>query len=87
MEPLRRLRATYERVAGRALDVPILAGVLPIHSARHAEFLHNEVPGIVIPGHVRERMRAAGDDGWRPGSRWRRSSSPRSVRTASPGST
>ncbi len=67
VDPLRRLRETYERVAGRPLDVPILAGVLPIHSARHAEFLHNEVPGVVIPGHVRERLRAAGDDGWRAG--------------------
>jgi homocysteine S-methyltransferase len=57
----------YERVAGRTLDVPVLAGVLPIHSARHAEFLHNEVPGVVIPGHVRDRLRDAGDDGWRTG--------------------
>jgi homocysteine S-methyltransferase len=67
VEPLRRLREMYERVAGRTLDVPVLAGVLPIHSARHAEFLHNEVPGVVIPGHVRDRLRDAGDDGWRTG--------------------
>jgi homocysteine S-methyltransferase len=67
VDPLRRLRETYARIAGRPLDVPIMAGVLPIHSARHAEFLHNEVPGVVIPGHVRERLRAAGDDGWRAG--------------------
>jgi methionine synthase I (cobalamin-dependent)/5,10-methylenetetrahydrofolate reductase len=67
VEPLRRLRTMYERVAGRPLDVPILAGVLPIHSARHAEFLHNEVPGVVIPERVRERLRGAGDDGWREG--------------------
>jgi len=66
-EPLRRLRAMFERVAGRSLDVPILAGVLPLHSARHAEFLHNEVPGIVIPEDVRERLRRAGDDGWSEG--------------------
>jgi homocysteine S-methyltransferase len=67
VEPLRRLRETYEHVAGRTLDVPVLAGVLPIHSARHAEFLHNEVPGVVIPDHVRDRLRDAGDDGWRTG--------------------
>src|SRR2546425_5422985 len=24
--------------------VPVLVGILPLHSARHAEFLHNEVP-------------------------------------------
>jgi methionine synthase I (cobalamin-dependent)/5,10-methylenetetrahydrofolate reductase len=67
VEPLRRLRTMFERVAGRELDVSILAGVLPIHTARHAEFLHNEVPGVVIPEHVRERVRAAGDDSWRAG--------------------
>jgi homocysteine S-methyltransferase len=67
VEPFRRLRATFERVAGRKLDVPILAGVLPIHSARHAEFLHNEVPGVVIPDRVRERLRTAGDDAWSEG--------------------
>lgn len=67
VEPLRRLRTMFERVAGRPLDVPILAGVLPIHSARHAEFLHNEVPGVVIPERVRARLRTAGDDGWREG--------------------
>jgi homocysteine S-methyltransferase len=67
VDPLRRLREAYERVAGRPLEPPILAGVLPIHSARHAEFLHNEVPGVVIPSHVRDRLRDAGEDGWRAG--------------------
>src|SRR5207247_7890833 len=67
VEPLRRLRATYERVAERPLDVPILAGVLPLQSARHAEFLHNEVPGVAIPTESRERVRRAGDDAWRVG--------------------
>ncbi len=63
VEALRRLRTMFERVVGRPLDVPILAGVLPIHSARHAEFLHNEVPGVDIPDRVRERLGTAGDDG------------------------
>src|SRR5439155_7511545 len=45
------------------LPAPVLVGVLPLASARHAEFLHNEVPGVVIPQAVRERMVAAGDDG------------------------
>ncbi|MEP6972780.1 MAG: bifunctional homocysteine S-methyltransferase/methylenetetrahydrofolate reductase [Actinomycetota bacterium] len=67
VEPIRQLRATYEHVTGDPLDVPILAGTLPLHTARHAEFLHNEVPGVVIPETVRERLRAAGDDAWREG--------------------
>jgi methionine synthase I (cobalamin-dependent)/5,10-methylenetetrahydrofolate reductase len=43
--------------------VPFVVGIMPLHSARHAEFLHNEVPGISIPAHVRARMRDAGDRG------------------------
>jgi homocysteine S-methyltransferase len=41
-------------------QIPILVGILPLHSYRNAEFLHNEVPGMRIPASVRERMRAAG---------------------------
>ena len=39
---------------------------------RHAEFLHNEIPGIVIPDTTRERMRRAGEDGPREGVRMAR---------------
>jgi methionine synthase / methylenetetrahydrofolate reductase(NADPH) len=42
---------------------PLLLGVLPLQSSRHAEFLHNEVPGITIPDETRAAMRAAGDRG------------------------
>ena len=47
--------------------VPILIGILPLQSFRHAEFLHNEVPGIHVPEEVREAMRAAGNEGQRVG--------------------
>jgi homocysteine S-methyltransferase len=47
--------------------VPVLVGILPLHSARHAEFLHNEVPGITIPEDVRRRLRDAGDGALRVG--------------------
>ncbi len=52
--------------AGR-VPVPVLVGVLPLHSFRHAEFLHNEVPGMRIPDHVRARLREAGDGALRAG--------------------
>jgi homocysteine S-methyltransferase len=48
---------------GDRLPQPVLLGVLPLHTARHAEFLHNEVPGITIPDDVRAAMHAAGDRG------------------------
>jgi len=55
-----------ERAAARwgdRLPRPVLLGILPLHTARHAEFLHNEVPGITIPDRVRAAMRAAGERG------------------------
>jgi methionine synthase I (cobalamin-dependent)/5,10-methylenetetrahydrofolate reductase len=44
-----------------ALKVPILVGILPLVTDRHARFLHNEVPGILIPEHIQDRMDRAGD--------------------------
>lgn len=43
------------------VDVPLLVGVLPLYSVRHAAFLHNEVPGISIPEVYRQRMENAGE--------------------------
>jgi methionine synthase I (cobalamin-dependent)/5,10-methylenetetrahydrofolate reductase len=43
------------------LGVPILTGVWPLLNARQAEFLHHEVPGIIIPDQIRSRM--AGTEG------------------------
>src|SRR6266487_2523616 len=43
--------------------IPMILGCIPLHSSRHAEYLHNEVPGIIIPDEVRGRMRAAGEQG------------------------
>jgi homocysteine S-methyltransferase len=48
---------------GDRLPLPVLLGVLPLHTARHAEFLHHEVPGITIPDAVRAAMQAAGERG------------------------
>ena len=48
--------AAYERVYGQP-PPPILAGIKPLYNSRNAEFLHNEVPGIIIPEPLRERMR------------------------------
>ena len=37
--------------------VPIVAGIQPLYNSGNAEFLHNEVPGIVISDKHRHRMR------------------------------
>ena len=53
--------ARWEQRLGGRFPVPVLLGVLPLRSSRHAEFLHHEVPGMVVPQEVRQRMREAGD--------------------------
>lgn len=60
LDELERLVRAYEERFGE-LPIKIFAGVLPLVSRRHAEFIHNEVPGVRIPEEVLDRMRA-GDD-------------------------
>jgi homocysteine S-methyltransferase len=51
------LKAFLARVSKH--DIPIVAGLMPLESVRHAEYMANEVPGIRIPDAVVERMRRA----------------------------
>ena len=41
--------------------IPVIAGIWPLVSARNAEFLANEVPGVTVPPEVLQRMRRASD--------------------------
>jgi homocysteine S-methyltransferase len=50
----------YEAKYGK-VDKPILAGILPLVSAKHANFLHHEVPGVSIPEEARRKIELAGD--------------------------
>jgi homocysteine S-methyltransferase len=52
-----RMRMLAERTAH--FGVPVFPGIWPLLNGRQADFLHNEVPGILIPEEVRERMRGA----------------------------
>ncbi len=49
------------------VKVPILVGLLPLASDRHAAFLQQEVPGIEIPEKIHKLMAASGDAGARTG--------------------
>jgi homocysteine S-methyltransferase len=42
------------------INIHFLLGIIPLRTARHAEFLHYEVPGMSIPEWVRKRMHSAG---------------------------
>ncbi len=59
-EEARRFLLRYQERYG-PLDAPILAGVLPLFSVRHASFLNNEVPGVSIPSAMIKRLQDAGD--------------------------
>jgi homocysteine S-methyltransferase len=43
--------------------VPLLVGIMPLQSSKHAEFIHNELAGVFVPQDVRDRMRDAGENG------------------------
>jgi len=61
--------APLERFLSRAgkPPIPMLLGCILLHNSRHAEYLHNEVPGITIPDDIRARMKAAGEHGHEEG--------------------
>src|SRR5207248_2977942 len=54
---LRGFEQLLKRIQGAGL--PIMAGVFPFESARNAEFMANEVPGVRVPDPLLERMRRA----------------------------
>jgi homocysteine S-methyltransferase len=65
-EQARTFLERYAEQAGK-LNIPILAGVLPLNGPRHASFLNNEVPGIDIPPRMLRRMQQAGENAPREG--------------------
>jgi homocysteine S-methyltransferase len=60
-EVFRRFRDAYGQKYG-PLELPILAGIMPLYSSRHAEYLDQEVPGIRIPETAIHVMDEAGED-------------------------
>jgi len=53
------LETFLERLGG-SCPIPLLVGVFYVRSYQLALRLHNEVPGIVVPDHVQERLSKAG---------------------------
>jgi 5,10-methylenetetrahydrofolate reductase len=54
-----QLESFLKRVEGER--IPVVAGIWPLVSVRNAEFLANEVPGVVVPAAVLDRMRRANE--------------------------
>jgi homocysteine S-methyltransferase len=55
------LEAFLERI--KHINIRFLLGIIPLRSARHADFLHHEVPGMSIPDWVRKRIHDANASG------------------------
>ena len=43
------------------IEIPVLMGILPLLSHKHACFLHNKVAGIAVPPQLQKEMAAADD--------------------------
>jgi homocysteine S-methyltransferase len=55
---VRGFESVLKRIESSKL--PVVAGIFPFESARNAEFLANEVPGVRVPDALLARMRAVG---------------------------
>jgi homocysteine S-methyltransferase len=53
------LESFFDRLGGTC-PIPLLVGIFYVRSYQLALRLHNEVPGIVVPKHVQDRLRDAG---------------------------
>jgi homocysteine S-methyltransferase len=54
-----QLLGFIEELRRRNIWIPIVAGIWPLVSARNAEFMANEVPGVVVPPEIVQRMQHA----------------------------
>lgn len=61
-EKIDRFLEGYQRVFGEPFSLPVLMGVMPLYSLKHALFLHNEVPAFTIPDGILQRLEDAGEN-------------------------
>jgi methionine synthase / methylenetetrahydrofolate reductase(NADPH) len=52
----------YREITGEDFKLPVLMGLMPLYSLKHATFLHNEIPGVSIPDGIMKRIEGAGED-------------------------
>lgn len=61
-ERIEKFLIRYEQITGETFNLPVLIGVMPLFSLKHATFLNNEIPGITIPQHILKRIEDAGEN-------------------------
>lgn len=58
-QPVFDLKALYkflDHIDKENIRIPIIAGIWPLVSFRNAQFMNNEVPGVVIPPEIMKKM-------------------------------
>ena len=60
---LEALKRFMDAVDKANIDVPIMAGIIPLKSAGMAKFMNGNVPGIDVPQHMIDRLEAAAEEG------------------------
>lgn len=60
---LDELRRFMDDVRAAGIDVPIMAGIIPLKAAGMAKFMNENVPGIAVPEEMIARMSAAAAEG------------------------
>lgn len=60
IDDFERLEKFMEQIASRC-NRPILAGIFLLKSAKNAQFINRNVPGVQIPDHIIERLAKASD--------------------------
>lgn len=58
---IEKFHARYRQITGADFNLPVLMGLMPLYSLKHAQFLHNEIPGITIPDPIMKRIEDAGE--------------------------
>jgi homocysteine S-methyltransferase len=50
------LLAFIQKIRDLNINLPVVAGIWPLASIRNAEFMKNEVPGVIVPDEIIQRM-------------------------------
>lgn len=61
------LASFMDAVKAAGIDVPIMAGIIPLKSAGMARFMNENVPGIRVPQTMIDRLAAAAEEGKQSG--------------------
>jgi methionine synthase I (cobalamin-dependent)/5,10-methylenetetrahydrofolate reductase len=58
---------TFMNDIATCCNIPVFVGIMPLRSAKHAEFIHNEIPDMFVPEPIRKKMADSGTEGARVG--------------------